>query len=69
MIDLSGYTTRHLLKLKNNCYHSEYEHKAGEPTHAEIMAELNTREHVPNKQEAKKIRQEHAKSGRRKNHH
>lgn len=36
-----------------------------DPTAAEIYEELNTREHVPNKIEARKIRQERAKKGNR----
>lgn len=38
--------------------------KVIEPTLAEVKAELATREHVPNKQEAKKIRQERAQNKR-----
>lgn len=39
-----------------------------DPIAAEIYEELNTREHVPNKIEARKIRQERAKKGNRKPH-
>lgn len=74
MTDLSGYTTRRLLIMRNNRYNEAYEQENNgvepctDPSTAEIMAELNTREHVPNKVEAKKIRQERAKKGSRKNH-
>lgn len=65
MFNFTNYTTRRLIGLKNDCYISDYEHTAGDPTLAEIKAELNNRPHVPNKQEAKKIRQERAKNGRK----
>ena len=73
MTDLTGYTTRWLLMKKNSAYFDEYERMvfgAGplDPSYEEIIAELNTREHIPNKIEAKKIRQERAKKGSRKNH-
>ena len=74
MTDLSGYTTRRLLIMRNNRYNEAYEQENNgvepctDPSTAEIMSELNTREHVPNKVEAKKIRQERAKKGSRKNH-
>ena len=74
MTDLTGYTTRRLLMMKNACYREDYDEEnygikpSTDPTHAEIMAELDTRPHVPNKIEAKKIRQDRAKKGNRKNH-
>lgn len=72
MFDFTNYTTRRLIGLKNACYgdaHAEENYgiePRTDPSREEIMAELNTREHVPNKLEAKKIRQERAKRNNRK---
>lgn len=72
MFDFTNYTTRRLIAMKNDCYRAKYDEEvrgiapSTDPTRAEIMAELNTREHVPNKKEAKKIRQKRAKNGGRK---
>ena len=74
MADLSGHTTRRLIAMKNACYREDYDEEnfgtepRTDPTHAEIMAELNTRPHVPNKIEAKKIRRDRAKKNNRKTH-
>ena len=70
MINLKQFTTRCLLKMKSDAY--RFDNHYDKPSQAipieEIKAELGTREHVPNKIEARKIRQERARKGSRKTH-
>ena len=63
-MELRQYTTGYLMKLRNKCYASDYEDMDTAPTLSEVLAELNTRGHYPDKKEARKIRQQNAKRGR-----
>ena len=60
--------TKQLLELRHVRWWQIPEHLTESDVRAMLLAELNTREHVPNKQEAKAIRQARArvsKSNRR----
>ena len=65
-MDLKQCSTGYLMKLRNKCYASDYEDMDMAPTLWEVLAELNTREHYPDKKEARKIRQRKAKLQRSK---
>ena len=65
---LEKKTTKELIKWKDYCYKFSGEYspsETGPPYYSieEIKLELSKREHIPNKQESKKIRQEKAKRG------
>ena len=78
--DIASLTTRHVKTLHDRwrldtqlCYdYIDSTELANEPPHVvalftavrKLKAELNTRPHVPNKQEAKAMRREAAKRGR-----
>jgi len=61
--------TRELLKMRHNFYHGWgicdiIKNVIYKISHQEFYDELNTREHVPNKKEAKELRRAAAKRGR-----
>lgn len=68
---LNSLHTRQIMNLRNDCYsygHDEVRMLDHEPYHAitldQIREVLSTREHIPNKAEAKVIRQQKAAAGR-----
>ena len=56
--------TRQLMNMRYSTYYSVPDGLTHDDTHAMIVDELNTREHVPNKIEAKRIRQDRAKQSK-----
>ena len=68
---LKGMDTRRLMRLRDQCYATGYVYLEGNydypnitASHEHIIAVLNTREHIPNKREASRLRRERAKRGR-----
>ena len=61
---LKGKHTKQLLELRQVRWWQIPEHLTESDMRAMILAELNTREHVPNKQEAKAIRQARARASK-----
>lgn len=65
---LENISTRKLMKWRNFCYKFGGKYSPGEDSIYynidEVKNELDKREHIPNKLEAKKIRREMAKKGR-----
>ena len=69
---LQNLSTKSLMSLRDSCYatngwHRIFEYGGPEFSLEEVKEELAKREHLPNKEEGKKLRRE-ASQGKRKNH-